>query len=208
MIHDAARIARLAVHDAAGGPRPTPVEPPHGSSNLWSFEQSWGAMGDDRGVVPQCHDHRPMMSRRWQNPTTAHAGHRRGGFQPTRSVVIRGPRDPRRVVIRGPRDPRSVVDHPPRDPRRDAHRQPRDPRRVVIREPSDPRRVVDRQPRDPRRGVVRDPPDPAASWITTRQHRHSERITELPVATSNSTMDTESCATSRLPLVGCIQIPP
>ena len=25
----------------------------------------------------------PMMPRRWQDPTTAHAGHRRGGCQPT-----------------------------------------------------------------------------------------------------------------------------
>jgi hypothetical protein len=33
----------------------------------------------------------PMMSRRGKTPPTAHAGHRRGGFQPTRRVVDHRP---------------------------------------------------------------------------------------------------------------------
>ena len=79
MIHDAAGIARIADHDAAVcvrgsiriawvGQGATPVEPPHGSVNLWSFERLWGSMGDERGVVAIRSHHHPDDVTSWRNP--------------------------------------------------------------------------------------------------------------------------------------------
>jgi hypothetical protein len=166
--HDAAGIVRSADHDAAGGPDHglRAIDP----RALASLDLGVGASAPPLrcpawavyGVLPR-RDIIGVMTRtpRHDAPNVAHRPPQpfktpqvdrsvgrfiRGGFQPTRRVVVREPPDPRRVVVRDPPDPR----------------------RVVVRDPPDPRRVVVRDPPDPRRVVIREPHDPAASWIIDR----------------------------------------
>ena len=50
MIHDAAGIGRSMIHHAWVGQGATPIEPPHGSVNLWGFATSRGIDGRRYGT--------------------------------------------------------------------------------------------------------------------------------------------------------------
>jgi hypothetical protein len=122
--------ARIDAPRVKGGSRPTPVEPPHGSGNLWVFETSRGSMAVDRGVVPIGSRHHP------DDVTSVARPHKRlmpgiAGVvpRPTHRVVDHRPSDPRRVVDHRPHDPHRVVDHRPPDPHRRRPHDRRSPRR-------------------------------------------------------------------------------
>ncbi len=133
--HDAAGIGRFADHDAADGLTPTPDEPPHGSVNLWVFEQLWGRKGGGSWRHSPTPRSSPEDVTSVETPNKrSMPGRCRGGFQPTLHAMRTDPRPhpPRR----GPRTARSPPRRGSSTPRRLGP-----PRRVTIHNSGPPRAV-------------------------------------------------------------------